>query len=327
MKPLRIGNLEFAYPVFLAPMAGVSDKAYRILAHEFFCPLVFTEMVSSMGIHFKNEKTLSMLKTSAKERPLAIQIFGFDSEIIAQTAKYIEALGIADIIDFNMGCPAPKIVKNGAGAALLLDLDKATKIMQQLRRAVKLPLTVKIRLGFDENHICAIEMAKRAEFAGIDAIIVHGRTRAAYYSGRADWQKIREVKENVAIPVIANGDIRTIDDLQNVLQITNADGVMIGRAAEGNPWIFKQFITFLKTGAIIPPPTIEERCQVILQHLNMLIEFKGEYIGVREMRKHATWYTRGMKNSATLRTKINQAESKKDFLMLIEKMQMLDINP
>ena len=317
---MRIGNLDFAVPVFLAPMAGVTDTAYCILAREMGCSLVFSEMVSSMGIHFRNEHTLNMLKTEAGERPLAMQLFGADPERVAEGAAFVEELGCADIIDFNMGCPAPKVVKTGAGSALLLEPERAFRILSAVRKAVKMPMTVKMRIGFDDAHINIIEMAKIAEAAGVDAIAVHGRTREQYYSGHANWEMIAHVKETVKIPVIANGDVRTCDDLKRIMEITSCDGVMIGRAAQGNPWIFRQFKQYLATGEVLPPPTPGERGEVIMRHLDMLLGYKGDYIGSREMRKHATWYTKGMPGGANLREKFNRAESREDFRVIVEEM-------
>ncbi len=318
---MRIGQLDFPVPVFLAPMAGVTDTPYRILAREMGCGLCFSEMVSVLGIRFRNLRTLEMLRTVPEERPLALQLFGASPEAAAEAAAYVESLGTADIIDFNMGCPAPKVVKGGAGSALLREPARAQAILAAVRRAVKLPLTVKIRAGWDADHINAVEMARRAEDAGVDAIALHGRTREQYYSGRADWEIIARVKAAVRIPVIANGDIRTTQDLAQVFRETDCDGVMIGRAAQGNPWIFRRFKEFLETDAETPPPTIVERGTLLLRHLDMLIAFKGDYIGAREMRKHATWYTRGLPGGAALREAFNRAETREDFAAIVATME------
>ena len=321
-KGMDIGRFHFDCPVFLAPMAGVTDTAYRVIAHELGCPLCYGEMVSSQGIHFRNEKTLTMLRSEPGERPLAIQIFAAKPEMAAEAAAFVEDLGTADILDFNMGCPAPKVVKNGEGSALMQEPERASAIMEAVRKAVRMPFTVKMRLGWDSEHINAVELAKRAEAAGVDAIAVHGRTRAQFYAGQADWEAIAEVKRSVSIPVIANGDVRSCSDLRRILEVTGADGVMIGRGAQGNPWIFRRLTHFLATGEELPPPTLAERARVLLRHLDLLLQYKGDYIGPREMRKHATWYTRGLKYGAVLRERFNKATERQDFVDIINQYML-----
>ena len=317
MKPVKIGAFTFNDPVFLAPMAGVTDTAYRVIAHDMGCPLAFAEMVSSQGIHYRNEHTMKMLRTEAGERPIAMQIFAKSAAMAAEAAAYIEEIETADILDFNMGCPAPKVVKNGEGSALMREPKKAEEILTAVRRATKLPFTVKMRLGWDDASRNAVEIARMAEAVGVDAVAVHGRTREQFYSGNADYAAIAEVKRAVNIPVIVSGDIRRPADLARALDITSADAVMIGRGAQGNPWIFPQLIHWLRTGDELPPPTLTERAQVILRHLGLLVGYKGEYIGIREMRKHAAWYTRGLKGSAELRERFNRAASREEFVNIL----------
>ena len=318
---MRIGNFDFPIPVFLAPMAGVTDTPYRILAREMGCPLVYSEMVSDKGINYRNEHTLKMLHTEELERPMAMQLFGAEPDSVARAAAYIESLHCADILDFNMGCPAPKVVKNHEGSAMMLDPERSYKVLKALVGAVSMPVTVKMRIGWDEKHINVLEMAKLAEEAGVQAVAVHGRTREQFYRDQADWKIIRQVKETLHIPVIANGDIRSVQDLIKIREVSGCEAVMVGRAAQGNPWIFRQLTQYLKTGEILPGPTMEERKEVIIRHLDMLLKFKGDYVGPREMRKHATWYTRGIKGNAELRVQFNKAETRDDFLRILEKMK------
>lgn len=308
-------------------MAGVTDTPYRILAHEMGCPLSFAEMVSVLGINFRNDKTLEMLTAVPEEGPIALQLFGYEPESVAKAAEYVESLGLFAIIDFNMGCPAPKVVKNGSGSALLKDLPRAEAILKALRKATKLPLTVKMRLGWDKDRTTALELAKIAEAAGVDAIAVHGRTREEYYSGHADWEAIAKVKQAVKVPVIANGDVRTCGDLKRIFDITGADGVMIGRGAQGNPWIFSQLNHYYRTGEELPPPTLNQRADVVMRHLDMLIKFKGDYIGTREMRKHATWYTRGIPGGAMMRDAFNNACTREEFAAIVDKFLLHPYNP
>ena len=317
---MRIGRFDFDLPVFLAPMAGVTDTPYRILAREMGCQLVYSEMVRTNGINYRNEHTLKMIESQPEERPIAMQIFGSDPDSVARGAAFIEEQGCADILDFNMGCPAPKIVNNHEGSALMREPERAFKLLKAIRAAVSMPFTVKMRIGWDKNSINVLEMSQLAEEAGVDAIAVHGRTREQFYRDQADWQIIAEVKKKRRVPIIANGDVRTTADLRRILEVTGADGVMVGRAAQGNPWIFRQLTQFLKNGSEIPGPTMEERKEVIVRHLDMLLRFKGDYVGPREMRKHATWYTKGIPGSAELRCLFNQAESRDDFLRVLDKM-------
>ena len=313
----------FRTPIFLAPMAGVTDTAFRILVRELLGDdfagknlLMFSEMVSAAGVHYRNEKTLQMLETVKAERPVAIQIFGSDPTICAEAAAYVEQLGSAAVIDFNAGCPAPKIVKNGEGSALMKNPALLEKILSAVKKSVKLPVSVKIRLGC--GAINAVEVARRAEDAGVDFIAVHGRTREQFYSGAANWEEIARVKAAVKIPVIANGDVRDFDSLKKILSTTQADGVMIGRAAQGNPWIINRLLKYFLTGEKLPPPTVDERAEVMSRHLEKIIFYKGEYVGVREMRAHAAWYTKGLTGGAQLRNLFNRADSAETFLKIIE---------
>ena len=317
----------FRTPIFLAPMAGVTDTAFRILVRELIdddCAkknlLMFSEMVSAAGVHYRNEKTLAMLETVAAERPVAIQIFGSNPEFCAEAAAYIEQLGSADVIDFNCGCPAPKIFNNAEGSALMKNPVLVEKILSAVKKSVSLPVSVKIRLGVNANQINAVEIAKRAESAGVDFIAVHGRTREQFYSGVANWNEIAKVKAAVKIPVIANGDVRDFDSLDKIFSVTNADGVMIGRAAQGNPWIINRLLKYFLTGEKIPLPNLIERADVMRRHLEKIIAFKGERVGVREMRAHAAWYTKGLTGGAELRNLFNRAEFADDFLKIIDLM-------
>ena len=315
----------FKTPIFLAPMAGVTDTAFRILVRELIGNdfarknlLMFSEMVSAAGVHYRNEKTLQMLETVKEERPTAIQLFGSEPEICAEAAACVEQLGSTAVIDFNCGCPAPKIVKNGEGSALMKNPALIEKILSAIKKAVSLPVSVKIRLGVDTNHINAVEVAKRAENAGVDFIAVHGRTREQFYSGAANWEEIANVKAAVKIPVIANGDVRDFDSLDKIFATTQADGVMIGRAAQGNPWIINSLLKYFSTGEKLPPPNLDERAEVMRRHLEKIIYFKGERVGVQEMRAHAAWYTKGLLGGAELRNQFNHAETPEDFLKIIE---------
>ena len=317
-KGMDIGGLRFTSPIFLAPMAGVTDGTFRRLVRQNGCQLCFGEMVSAKAVCYRNEKTLAMLKTTPDDRPFALQLFGNDPKTAAEAAKYVESTGYADIIDFNMGCPVPKIVNNGEGSALMKNPKLAHEILSALRAAVKLPVTVKIRKGFDESSANAVEIARLAEDAGVAAVTVHGRTREQYYSGKADWDIIAAVKAAVKIPVIGNGDVCSATDLQKIFAVTRCDGVMIGRAAQGNPWIFAALAAAYAKQSPPSPPTSYERAGMMLTHMDMLIADKGEYTGLREMRKHAAWYTKGQPGGAKLRDRINRAETREEFAAIIK---------
>ena len=300
-------------------MAGVTDAAFRIIVREVshYDELMYSEMVSSTGIHYKSQKTFDMLKFTDEELPISVQLFGSNVDYVSEAAEYISNIKSVSEIDFNLGCPAPKVTKNGEGSALMKNPKLTSDILTALVKSTNLPVTVKMRLGFDSEHINAVEIAEIAEAAGVKSITVHGRTREQYYAGKADWTEIAKVRAAVNIPVIANGDVRDEESLMSIIKITDADGVMIGRAAMGNPWLFKRLNHFVKTGEKLPPPTLQERVNIIKRHLDLLLKFKGEYIGIREMRKHAAWYTKGLNGGAELRDKFNHAETKEDFLKIL----------
>ena len=308
IKPLKIGSVTLPNNLILAPMAGVTDLPFRLLCKEQGAGLLCMEMVSAKAILYKNRNTESLLEIDPRENPVSLQLFGSDPEIISTIAHQIEERPF-DILDLNMGCPVPKIVNNGEGSALMKNPKLAGEIIRETVKAIDKPVTVKIRKGFDDEHINAVEMAKIAEDAGAAAVAVHGRTREQFYSGRADWDIIRQVKEAVSIPVIGNGDLLTAEDVIAMEQQTGCDGFMIARGAQGNPWIFRQILHYFETGEHLAKPTLEEVTQMILRHARMMLEFKGEYIGIREIRKHAAWYTAGYPNSARLRVAINNVES------------------
>ena len=308
MKTLQIGNVTLENNLVLGPMAGVTDLPFRLLCKEQGAGLLCMEMVSAKGIYYNNKNTEQLLAIDEREHPVSLQLFGSDPEIMSEMAKKIEERPF-DILDINMGCPVPKVVNNGDGSALMKNPVLAGKIIEKTARAIKKPVTVKIRKGFDDAHINAVEMAKVAEASGAAAIAVHGRTREQYYSGRADWDIIRQVKEAVKIPVIGNGDILTPEDAIRIEEQTGCDGFMIARGAQGNPWIFAQILHYFKTGEHLQKPTAEEMVQMMLRHAKMQLAFKGDYTGIREIRKHAAWYTAGYPNAARLRSAINEVES------------------
>ena len=304
----KIGSVEMENPFILAPMAGVTDLPFRMLCKEQGADLICTEMVSAKGIFYNNKNTEDLLRIDDRERPVSLQLFGSDPDIISEMAKKIEHRNF-DILDINMGCPVPKVVNNGEGSALLKNIPLAAKIIEKTVKAIDKPVTVKFRKGFGADEVQAIEMAKAAEAAGAAAMAVHGRTREQYYSGKADWEIIAKVKDTVSIPVIGNGDIFTPEDAKNMMEQTNCDGVMIGRGAQGNPWIFHQIKTYLETGMVPEKPPFSEVCRMILRHAKMQIEWKGEKRGMREMRSHAAWYTAGYPHSASLRRAMNTVET------------------
>lgn len=313
MAQLTIGNVTLDNNVVLAPMAGVTDLPFRLLCREQGAGLICMEMVSAKAIYYNNKNTEQLLEIHPDERPVSLQLFGSDADIIAEMAKRIEERPFA-ILDFNMGCPVPKVVNNGEGSALMKNPRLAEEILTKLVRAVNKPVTVKFRRGFDDAHINAVEIAKIAESCGVAAVAVHGRTREQYYSGKADWDIIRKVKEAVSIPVIGNGDVDSALAAKRLVEETGCDGIMIGRASQGNPWIFREITQYLETGIIPKRPSAREVRETVIRHAQLQLQYKGEYTGVREMRKHLSWYTFGYPNSAKFRNMINSMERMEDLL-------------
>ena len=315
LKKLKIGNVELENNLILAPMAGVTNLPFRIICKEFGPGLVCTEMASSRAMFHNDQKTKRLFNTEGEKRPISFQIFGSDEETMAYSAKYVSEF--ADIIDINMGCPAPKVVKNGDGSKLLLDLEQAEKVIKAVVENSKVPVTLKIRKGWDKENIVATEIAKIAEDAGISAITVHGRTRSEFYSGKADLEIIKKVKETVKIPVIGNGDIVDEESAYNMFEKTNVDGIMIGRGSFGNPWIFRNIKHYLETGEKLPAPSNDEKLEIMKKNINLAVAEKGE-IAVKELRKHISWYTKNLKNSSEFRSKMNTIETKEELLEMLE---------
>ena len=305
---LKIGNVRLENPYILAPMAGVTDLPFRLLCKEMGAGLICMEMVSAKAISFHNKNTEKLMEIEEKERPVSMQLFGSDPDLIAEMAAQIEERPF-DILDLNMGCPVPKVVNNGEGSALMKNPKLAAEIVKKTAKAIQKPLTVKIRKGFDEAHSNAVEMAKYLEDAGAAAIAVHGRTREQYYAGQADWDIIRQVKEAVSVPIIGNGDVTDPISAHKMMEETGCDGVMIGRASRGNPWIFRQLVEYDKTGNIPERPDVAELKAMILRHARLQLQYKGEYTGIREMRKHVAWYTAGYPHSAAIRRRVNEIET------------------
>lgn len=305
---MKIGNIEIENCLALGPMAGVTDLQFRLLCKEMGCNMLYTEMVSAKAILYKNKNTKELLNIDKNEHPVGVQLFGSDPDIMAQIAAQVEE-GECDFIDINMGCPVPKIVNNGEGSALLKQPKLVEEILTKMVKAVNKPVTVKIRKGFENGTVYAVEIAKIAESCGVSAIAVHGRTREQYYSGKADWDVIKDVKKAVKIPVIGNGDIFSAEDAKAMKEYTGCDGLMVARGARGNPWIFREIKEYLENGNVIDKPTINDIREMIIRHAKMLVNYKGEYTGIREMRKHIAWYTAGLPHSAELRRMCNQIET------------------
>ncbi len=318
---MKIKNFQPENKVFLAPMAGVTDVVFRVLCKEQGCGLTYSEMVSAKGIMYDNDNTKKLLEIDEKEGKVAVQLFGSDPKVLADMAKKLEDNENIGFFDINMGCPAPKITKNGDGSALMKNPKLIGEIVKAVTSNTSKPLTIKIRKGFDDNCINAVEIAKIAEENGASGLAIHGRTREQFYAGNADWDIIKKVKESVNIPIIGNGDITSPQKAKEMLDYTGCDAIMIGRAAQGNPWIFKRITHYLQTGELLEKPSINEKIDVSIKHLKMLIQYKGEYIGVREMRKHLGWYIKGMPKSAEMRVKINSIEDPKEMEALLISMK------
>ena len=316
LHKLKIGNVELENNLILAPMAGVTNLPFRIICKDYGAGMVCTEMASAKAMFHNDQKTKRLFNTKGEKRPISFQVFGSELESIAYAVKYMS--DFADIIDINMGCPAPKVVKNGDGSKLLLDLEKAKQIIEIAVQNSKVPVTVKFRKGWDKENIVAVEIAQIAEQAGASAVTIHGRTKSEFYTGKADWDIIKKVKQSVHIPVIGNGDVTDEESALAMFKQTGVDGIMIGRGSFGNPWIFRNIKHYLQTGEKLPQPTNQERLQIMEKHIQLAVEEKGEDVAIKELRKHISWYTKNLKNSSEFRNSINKIEKKDELISTIE---------
>lgn len=314
---MKIGNVQLDNEVFLSPMAGVTDLPFRTICKEKGCGMLYTEMINAKALCYDDENTKKMLRMEKDEHPVAVQIFGSDPEFMGKAAKIMNEYP-NEILDINMGCPAPKVIKNGDGSALMRNPKLAAEVLTAVVNNSEKPVTLKIRKGWDDDSVNAVEIAKIAEECGISALAIHGRTREQFYSGKADWDIIAEIKQAINIPVIGNGDVFEVQDAVNMLEKTKCDAIMIGRGAQGNPWIFNRINHYMKTGEILPEPTLEEKINTAIRHMNLAVAEHGDYVAVREMRKHIGWYLKGLKNSAKYRDQINKITDYKEVIAMLE---------
>ena len=321
---MNIGNVSLDNRVFLSPMAGVTDLPFRLICKQKGCGMLYTEMINAKALCYNDENTKKMTKIEYEEHPIAIQIFGSEPEYMGRAAEILNSHP-NEILDINMGCPAPKVIKNGDGSALMKNPKLAEEVMRAVVENSTKPVTLKIRKGWDDNSVNAVEIAKIAEQAGISAVAIHGRTREQYYSGKADWDIIKEIKDSISIPVIGNGDVFEIEDAINMLEKTNCDAIMIGRGAQGNPWIFKRINHYMQTGEILPNPTAEEKINTAIEHMKLAVAEHGEYVAVREMRKHIGWYIKGLKNSARFRDEINKLTDCESVVMKLNELSLTQL--
>ena len=314
---MKIGNVQLDNEVFLSPMAGVTDLPFRTICKEKSCGMLYTEMINAKALCYDDENTKKMLNLEDDGHPVAVQIFGSDPEYMGKAASIMNQY-TNDILDINMGCPAPKVIKNGDGSALMRNPKLAAEVLTAVVKNSEKPVTLKIRKGWDDNSVNALEIAKIAEECGISALAIHGRTREQFYSGKADWDIIAEIKQSINIPVIGNGDVFDVQDAVNMLEKTKCDAIMIGRGSQGNPWIFNRINHYMKTGEVLPEPTLEEKISTAIKHMNLAVAEHGEYVAVREMRKHIGWYLKGLKNSAKYRDQINKITDYKEVISMLE---------